>query len=379
MPLHVVVLGAGFAGLELSSRLSEDVPGDVRVTLIDGSDTFIFGFSKLDVMFGRRQLDAVRCRYADIVKPGVEFRRERIVAIDPAARHVTTDAGEYHADVLVVALGADLDTAATPGLDEGGHEFYSPEGAERLRDVLDAFTGGTVVVGVLTPAFKCPPAPNEAALMLHDHFSERGVRDAVTIHLLSPLPMPIPISTEVSDAISSMLAERDIRYAPKTLVTRLDPVAKVAHLADGGTLPYDLFLAVPVHRAPQVVVDAGMTEDGWIPVDRATFATRFEDVYAVGDITSAPVPRAGAIAEGEAATVADVIVARVRGLASPAPYHGRATCYMELGGSTVGRVDVDFFAGQGPTAVFSPPSLANADEKREFGAVRRRRWFGYAG
>lgn len=117
-----------------------------------------------------------------------------------------------------------------------------------------------------------------------------------------------------------MLAERDIRYAPKTLVTRLDPAAKVAHLADGGTLPYDLFLAVPVHRAPQVVVDAGMTEDGWIAVDPATLATRFEDVYAVGDITSAPVPRAGAIAEGEAATVADVIVAHVRGLAAPAPY-----------------------------------------------------------
>ena len=160
------------------------------------------------------------------------------------------------------------------------------------------------------------------------------------------------------------------------MVERLDPGARVAHLTDGRQLAYDLFLGIPVHRAPPVVVESGLTEDGWIPVDPATFATRFPDVFAVGDITSAPVPRAGIIAEGEARTAADVIVARLTGGPPPAPYEGRAICYIEMGPEGVGRVDVDFLAGMAPTARFNPPSEALAEEKRQFGSSRRRRWFG---
>src|ERR1700694_2841961 len=139
MPTHVVILGAGFGGLELSTRLSEELADEVRVTLIDKSDSFIFGFSKLDVMFGRQSLDGVRLYYRDITKPSVEFRRETVVSIDPETRRVVTDRATHDADILVVALGADLDPAATPGLLEGGYEFYSPDGANRVRDVLPSF------------------------------------------------------------------------------------------------------------------------------------------------------------------------------------------------------------------------------------------------
>jgi sulfide:quinone oxidoreductase len=142
-------------------------------------------------------------------------------------------------------------------------------------------------------------------------------------------------------------------------------------------LAYDLFLGIPVHCAPPVVVESGLTDpDGWIAVDPATFATRFPDVYAVGDVTSAPVPRAGVIAEGEARTVADVLVARLKGGAAPEPYQGRVICYIEMGGDRVGRVDVNFLSGAAPTAVFSPPSAELSQEKQEFGATRRARWFG---
>jgi sulfide:quinone oxidoreductase len=376
MPTHVVILGAGFGGLELSTRLSEELAEDVHVTLIDKSDSFIFGFSKLDVMFGHRRLDDVRLYYRDIAKPSVEFRQETVVAIDPHTRRVETDKRTYDADILVVALGADLDPAATPGLVEGGYEFYSADGANEVRDVLPSFESGVAVIGVLGGFFKCPPAPNEAAFMLHDYLAKRGVRDAVTVYLVSPLPMPIPISQDTSAAIVAMLAERRIEYWPNSMVTRLDPAAKVAHLADGRELPYDLFLGIPVHCAPPVVVTSGLTDDGWIGVDPTTFATKFPDVYAVGDITSAPVPRAGAIAEGEAGTVADVLVARLKGGPPAAPYQGEAICYIESGGAKVAKVDVNFLGGPSPRAVFSAPSAEHAAEKQEFGSSRRARWFG---
>jgi sulfide:quinone oxidoreductase len=376
MSTHVVILGAGFGGLELSTRLSEELADDVHVTLIDKSDSFIFGFSKLDVMFGRRRLDEVRLYYRDIAKPNVEFRQETIVSIDPHTRRVETDGGAYDADILVLALGADLDPAATPGLIEGGYEFYSPEGANEVRDVLPTFDAGVAVIGVLGGFFKCPPAPNEAALMLHDYLTGRGVRDNVTVYLVSPLPMPIPISQETSAAIVALLEERGIQYWPNSMVKRLDPAAKVAHLADGRELAYDLFLGIPVHCAPPVVVSSGITDDGWIAVDPTTFATKFSDVYAVGDITNAPVPRAGAIAEGEARTVADVLVARFKGGGPPPRYEGEAVCYIESGDGKVARVDVNFLGGPQPRAVFDAPSEEHAREKQEFGATRRARWFG---
>jgi sulfide:quinone oxidoreductase len=377
MPTHVVILGAGFGGLELSSRLAEDLADEVEVTLIDKNDAFVFGFAKLDVMVGRRSLEEMRLPYRDMAKVNLTFRQETILSIDPMTRRVVTDGGVLEADILVVALGADLDPAATPGLVEGGFEFYSPEGAARTRDALESFQAGTILISVLGPFFKCPPAPIEAAFLLHDLFTRRGTRNAVEIHLLSPLPLPIPVSPETSAAIVGMLADRGITWWPQTLVTHLDPDAPLAHLADGRSLPYDLFLGIPVHRAPEVVLESGLAEDGWIPVDPATFATRFADVYAVGDVTSAPVPRAGVIAEGEARTVADVLVARLRGGDPPAPYAGDAVCYIEMGDDTVGRVDVNFLAGDSVTSAFTPPSLEVAAEKVEFGASRRTRWFGH--
>jgi sulfide:quinone oxidoreductase len=377
-PLHVVVLGAGFGGLELTTRLAEEVPEATRVTLIDKSDSFVFGFSKLDVMFGHADLDGVRLRYADIVKPNVTFRQETITAIDPVAKRVTTDAGTYDADVLVVALGADYDTSATPGLDEGGVEFYSVAGADRARDAVNAIHSGTILISVCGGFFKCPPAPNETALMLHDHLVKAGVRDDVTIRLTSPLPSPIPISKETSEAIIGLLEERDIHYSPSTLVTSIDPATKTAHTREGESIPFDLFLAIPVHCAPEVVVDSGLTaEDGWVAVDPGTFATRWPDVYAVGDLTNAPVPRAGSIAEGEASAVADALISRVRGDDAPAPYSGRAACYIESGGNLVASVDIEFYADGGPKPVFHPPSAEGRERKRVFGATRRRRWFGH--
>ena len=377
MPTRVTVLGAGFGGLELSARLSEELGDDVRVTLIDQSDAFVFGYSKLDVMFGLRTFDEVRLPYVSIAIPGVDFRQERIVSIDPHAKHVVTDMGTYDSDILVVALGADLDPSATPGLQEVGHEFYSHENAALLRDVIAGFEGGNVVIAVLGGFFKCPPAPYETAFMMHDYLTRKGLRASSTITIVTPMPKPIPISDEVSGAITGLLDERGITYSHGTWVDHVDPAAHVVHLRDGQKVPFDLLLAIPVHCAPAVVVESGLTEeDGWIAVDPDTLATKFADVFAVGDVASAPVPRAGVIAEGEARTVADVLVHRLKGGPEAPPFLGEILCLMEMGGGGVARVSVNFRSGPNPTARFMPPSLEGTEAKKAFGAARRRRWFG---
>lgn len=376
MKRRVVVLGAGFGGLELTALLSEAMADRLDLTLIDKNDSFVFGYSKLDVMFGRKPPAAVRLDYRAIVKPGVRFRRETITAIDPHARRVTTTGGSYEADFLVVALGADYDFAATPGLAEGGHEFYSMAGAERLRAALPAFSKGRAIVGVAAAPFKCPPAPSEAALLLHDHLTERGVRGDCEISLVMPFGVPIPPSPATSKALLAAFAERGITFIPNRTVRALDPTRRMAILDDGKTMPYDLFLGVPKHRVPDVVAASAMAVDGWIPVDPKNLNTRFPGVYAVGDVANVGTPKAGVFAEGAARVVAAALIAEVIGGERPPAFDGKGTCYIEFGAGRVGRVDVDFLSGPSPTGSFIAPSTALVAEKQQFGASRRARWFG---
>jgi sulfide:quinone oxidoreductase len=372
--MRILVLGAGFGGLELTSRLSDELGADADIVLIDKADGFVFGFSKLDVMFGRTIPDAVRHSYRDLVKPGVTVVRSTIRSIDPARRRVETDAGAFAGDVMVVALGADLDPSATPGLVEAGREFYTVDGAFAARDVLDSFSGGRVIVGVTSTPFKCPPAPSETALMLHDFLVDRGLRESSEISLVMPLGAPIPPSPAASAALLAEFDARGIRWHPESLVRRLDADRRVAVLADGEEMPFDLFLGVPTHRVPDVVAQSGMCVDGWIPVDSLTLETAYPDVYAVGDVTSVGTPKAGVFAERQASVVADQIVARL-GRGPGSTYDGKGICYIEFGHDQVARVEVTFLAGQPPNGQFDEPSTLLLTDKAEFGTSRVRRWF----
>lgn len=376
MTLRVVVLGAGFGGLELSTILSETIGDQLDLTLIDQNDSFFFGFSKLDVAFGRKPADAVKISYSSIVKPGVKFRKETITSIDPVAKRVTTITGTYEADVLVVALGADYDQAATPGLVEGGNEFYSFHGAEQLREAIPFFTKGHAVVGVCGAPFKCPPAPSEAALMLHDYLAARGLRDACNISLVIPFGLPIPPSPDTSKALLKAFEERNIHFIAQRKVASLDASRKLAILDDGSELPCDLFLGIPKHVAPKVVLESGLTENGWIPVDRTDLLTRFPGVYAIGDVTSVGTPKAGVFAEGAAKVAAASIIAAFKGDKNDSAYHGAGTCYIEYGNGEVGKVDVNFFSGPKPVGIHHEPSGALVADKEYFGSSRKARWFG---
>lgn len=380
MKPRVVVLGAGFGGLELTTMLSEAMGDALDVVLVDQADAFVFGFSKLELMFGRRQPAAVRHPYRDAVKPGVRFVQTTVRAIEPAAKRAVTDAGTFDADYLVVALGADYDLAATPGLGDA-NEYYSVPGAIALRETIARFERGPAVVGVCGRTFKCPPAPSEAALLLHDFLATRGRRGQAEITLVMPFGTPIPPSPDTSAALLEAFAGRGITFVRDTLVSSLDPGRRVAALSDGRELPYALFLGIPVHRVPQVVVDSGLAANplDWVPVNKQTLATRFRGVYAVGDVNGVGTPKAGVFAEGSARVVAGAILAQVRGGRAPEAYTGQGACYVEFGGDEVGRVDVDFLSGPKPTGTFQAQSAALRAEKQRFGDSRAARWFARAG
>jgi sulfide:quinone oxidoreductase len=375
MASRIIVLGAGFAGLELATLMSDAFGDELDLTLIDKGDAFVFGYSKLDVMFGRTTLDAVRLPYREIAKPGVRFVQEAITGIDPEQRVVTTEGGSYEADYLVVALGADYDFDATSGLVGGVDEFYSVEGAVNLGERLPDFVAGRAIIGVCGAPYKCPPAPSEAALLLHDHLSERGVRENCEISVVIPFGTPIPPSPDTSAALLTAFADRGIEFVASRRVAALDPSRGVTVLDDGTEMPCELFLGVPKHRAPDVVIASGMTVDGYVPVSPRTLETSFAGVYAVGDVATVGVPKAGVFAERQARVVADSMIARLRSGEEAEGYDGRGSCYIEFGAGLVGRVDVDFFSGPTPTGTLREPSVELVGEKKDFGSSRRARWF----
>lgn len=375
MKSRVLVLGAGFGGMELSTLLSEAVGEQADVTVIEKGDAFVFGYSKIDVMFGKATPESVRLPYCNFVKPGVRLVHETITAIDPVARRVTTSGGTYEGEFLVVALGADYDLAATPGLAEDGNEFYSVAGACRVREVLPAFSNGPAIVGVSAFPFKCPPAPSECVLTLHHYLATRGVRSACDLMLVLPLSSPMPASADVSKALVDAFAETGITLLLGRSVAALEPGRKTAVLDDGTELPYALYLGVPKHHAPRPVQESGLAENGWVPIDVRTLETRFAQVYAIGDGAATGLPKAGSFAESAARAVASSILAKFN-IGESAPNTGTGSCLVEFGDGRLSWADLDFLTGPKLKSVFHPPSVAGRAHKVRFGSSRAARWFG---
>jgi sulfide:quinone oxidoreductase len=375
MKPSILVLGAGFGGLELSTLLSESLGDTVEVTVIDKSDHFIFGFSKLDVMFGHADARAVHLPYKNFSKPGVRMFQQTITSIDPAKRRITTDRGQFDADYLVVALGAEYDFAATPGLADVT-EFYTEAGAAKLRNALPNFTRGRALIGVCGVPYKCPPAPSECALMLHDYLVKRGVRRDCAIDVVLPQPAPVPPSPETSRALVEAFTERGIKFHPNNRVASIDATRKIATLDDGVEMGFDVFFGVPKHQAPSVVLESDLTEDGWVTVNPRTLETKFANVYAVGDNANTGTPKAGVFAEGAAKAVATALIAKIRNLGQAGQNSGSGTCYIEFGSGLVGKVEVDFFSGPKPIGTYYEPSAAIRADKEHFSSSRRARWFG---
>lgn len=377
MHSRVLILGAGFGGLETAARLSELLGDEADVTLIDAGTGFTFGYHKIDLLFSQTTLDDVRTPYHRHELPGVTFVNELITDIDPVARRVETPTDTYSGDVMVVALGADYNLNATPGLTDLGFDVYSVSGTLVAAEALSHFSGGDIVIGVCGSTFKCPPAPHETALRLHDYLESRGIREKSSITVVVPLPVPLPPAPALTEAIMQRYEDRGIAFIGGHLVRSLtqDDGRKVAVLDDGRRLPADLFLGVPVHVAPEVVAHSGMLDGEWIAVSRDTAATRFPGVFAVGDVTSIGTAKAGVFAEGAGRVVADQLVARLRGQDPTPNYNGRAWCLVELGHEEVAGVDIDFFGGSHPHGEYAPPTELSDGAKDDFALVRTSRWF----
>ena len=381
MSKKILILGAGFGGLETASSLSEKLNETYEITLIDKNDYFIIGFTKFEVMFGKKTKQDIKYYYKNLRAKRVQFIQDTITNIDVDTKIVKTSTSNFTYDYLVIALGADLHHSSIPGfVESGGNEFYSLEGAEKLFPVINSFQEGTILLTIFGKPYKCPPAPYEAAIQLHDFFEQKGVREHINLKMIIPGPMPIPISQDVSTAIESLLSKNAIELMKSSKITSIDADNKKAITESGKQIPFDLFIGVPIHILPKVVRESKLGENGFIVPNRDNLETKFKNVYAIGDVTHIPagkaaVAKAGTLAEDAArSVVADILVKE--GIKNdPITFNAIGTCYMEIGGGKVAKINVNFLGGEKPhVSIEGPPDDFRSD-KEQFEILRREKWF----
>ena len=360
----VLVLGGGVGGLVAARRLRARLPRRHRVVLVDREPQHLFQPSLLWVATGSRTVAGIQRPLARLRRKGIDVVLGHVERIDPAARSVTVDGRTITADAIVVALGATLAPESIPGLADAGHNLYTADGATAIRDALRSFAGGRVVVLTAAPAYKCPAAPYEGAMLIEAELRRRGMRERAQLDVYAAEPAPMGVAgPAVSEGVRQLLASRGIGYHPAHQVATVDTASRQLTFANGAKAEFDLLVYVPPHRAPDVVRDAGLTnESGWVPVDRRVFETRFPGVYAIGDVTTVPLamgkplPKAGVFAHAQAEVVAANIASAWTGVGERRAFDGWGKCFVETGDGRAGFGAGDFYGEPTPSVSLHPPS-----------------------
>ncbi len=365
MSKTALVLGAGIGGIVAAETLRRLLPAEDRVIVVDRAEQHVFAPSLLWLMVGDRvpkQMSRPLSRLAD---RGLELIRATVRHIDPVRREADLDGKTVRGDALIIALGAEYAPETVPGLAEAGHCIYTLEGAAAIRDALKRFSGGRIVVLTATPQYKCPAAPYEAALLVDSYCRKQGIRERTPIDLYAAEGGPMLVAgPAMTAAVRAMVEQRDIVYHPEHQVAAVDAQARRLSFANGAVAEFDLLLYVPPHRVPAAVKEAGLVnESGWIPVDRHTLQTRFDNVFALGDVTTIPLkmgrplPKAGVFAHGQAEVVANNIACQWTGKGEPKRFDGNGMCFIETGAARAGMGSGNFYAEPVPEVKLRQPSL----------------------
>lgn len=358
----VVILGGGIGGIVAANGLRGQLTGSHRVILVERNKYHAFAPSFLWLVTGDRKPSQIQRPLASLLRRGVELVHAEVASIDLASRKVQTGEGTINYDYLIVALGADLAWDAVPGLDETTHTFYTFDGSENLAKALRAFSDGTIAIVVSAVPYKCPGAPHEAAMLIADYFRKRGLSSKVKVQLFTPEPQPMPVAgPQLGEAVRSMLESKGVSFQPLCKLARIEPHGRELVFENRESAHYDLLIAIPPHRAPAVVVRAGLTgPTGWIRVEPQTLATDHQGVYAIGDVTSIPIPgrwkpdaplslpKAGVFAHAQAEVVARRISCEINGRSADISFCGDGYCMLEAGEDLAGFAFGNFFAQPAP-------------------------------
>jgi len=377
-PINVVILGGGFGGLAAANELRENLPQDVRITIIDRKDWFMMDLVKLWIINGTREFELSKRPLETITKKGIEFVNEDVMKIDPIGKLVRTKYRQFHYDYLIIALGVELAPEKIPGLKENSFILYDTNDVPKIRDTLRQIKSGKIVIAITGLPYKCPPAPFEAALLIRSVLEETGASNSVQMDFYSPTPITLPAGgSQVSEEIFQILKSKKIEFHGNHKTIAVEP-NKIKFETDETN--FDVLITVPPHKVPSVVIESGFAENGkFVEVDK-TCKTKYEGVYVIGDVNQImvtdkiAVPKAGIFAEAEGITVARNIISQIQNELEHAIFDGKGGCFLETGKGTAGYLQVDMFATPDPLTQLKSSSTEYFSEKEKFEQERLKKW-----
>ena len=364
--MKIVILGAGIGGQVASDLLSKELGENDYIVLIDKNSQYSFAPSFLWVAMGWREPGQITRNMSKLEKKNVKYVNAEVLKIAPAERTVETSAGKFVYDYLVIALGADLDTDTIPGFSKSAYHAYSLEAAMEFREQIRRFSGGNIVIGISSLPFKCPAAPYETAFLLDYYFRQRKLRDKVELQFFTPESLPMPVAGPVvGNAVKQILKTRQIAYRNNVKLASVDKDGRKVVFEGSASMDFDLLFAVPPHRTPKAVRESGLTgETGWISVDRKTFRTNYDDVYAVGDVTGIKLangkmlPKAGVFAHGQSSVVAHNILSEIKHHGERKEWKGDGSCFIETGFGKAAMAKGNFYAEPDPVVNIRWPRVS---------------------
>jgi len=376
---RVLILGGGFGGIATAHRLKQKLGDKVEVILVDRRPYFMVGFRKSWALVGKSTLEVGQKPIDSLSRIGVDVRRATIEAIHPQEKAANVDGEKIQADALVVALGAELNPSAVPGFAEHAYNIYDPNDIPRAEKALNDFKGGRLVIGIFGAPYKCPPAPLEMAMLIHDKFKKSGVN--ASIEVFTPQPVTLPILSQAScDAVEGRLLGNGIQTYGHHKALRVEANEIIFEKRKIG---FDLLLGVPPHRAPAVLRESGLLGDsGWVEINPRTCETSFDGVYAIGDSTQIvlankkTLPKAGLFAELMGETVAERLADEFNGNEPTAQFSGEGGCYFEVGNGEAMMIKGNFLAEPAPAVELTESSKEFYDQKVRFETDRWAKWFG---
>ena len=381
---RILILGSGFGGLTAANLLRRNLSPEHRIVVVDKKEFFMMGLVNLWILSGIRRLEDSQVALNKLENKEITFLNDEVTAIDVFQKSIRTRSNnklEY--DYLIIALGAELAAEDIRGfISNGGFNLYDAEQIPKLREKIIALKNQCIAICITNIPYKCPPAPYEASLLINDILVKNGTRDSIDIDLYTPSPIALPVAgPKLSQDIVNLLKDNHINFHPlhklKEVVNK-----KIIEFENGNKINYDLLIGIPPHKVPTVIKSSGLIKEGqnWIDVDKFSLKTKYENVFAIGDVTeikvdqTAIIPKAGIFAEGQAKSVSYQIIDEITNQSHNVKFDGRGFCFMEIGNKKAGFLAADLYDVTGPITRLETPSEESYRKKLDFERSRIMEW-----
>lgn len=326
---RIVIIGDGGGGTIAANKIRMGTSiKEVEIIVIGNSPEHYFKPDGVLIPFYLKRYQESVKRSSFLFNHGVQYVEDEAVRIDTEQRMVFLKSGKsYTYDFLVIATGTRFAPEDIPGYDSETKHFYDLNHCLELREIMESFKGGKIIVGQASVPIQCPPAPFEFTLFLDDYLRSRNLREKSEIHYVYPINRVFTIQ-HVADYVKDLYDEKGIQYHTMFNVESIEPESKKLNSMEGETLDYDLLVLVPPHRGQKVITDSGLAEgDGFVKVDRhkLTYGS-YDDVFVIGDATDLPIPKNGAAAHFQAAYVAGKLTNETTGGVYDDFYNGENCC-----------------------------------------------------